>query len=119
MSYKNYEDPVRLSCFKLCTACYRCADKGCMTKCNSCSGRPDPTKKKEPHDIDDRCRCKEGILQARHRNGSLIQLQYPRDPFAGKIEQREVSEDERDWEAYVNQQRERLDDPNFDPIQFS
>lgn len=91
-----------------------------MTKCNGCSGRDDPTRTKhDPYDIDDRCRCSEGILQARLQSGQLIQYRYQNNPFGGGTKPRDLTEDERAWQEYVRQQRERMNDPNFNPVEIT
>ena len=116
MSYKNHKNPAELDCFRMCGACKRCGDKGRYAKCQSCSGRVDPELRREPHDIDDQCRCKEGVFQFRLQNGRLIQKRYSQDPFQNTVKYEPYTEDERDWDSYVNSQRERFDDPNWDPV---
>ena len=113
------ENPADLPCFSACSACFRCEDKGRYAKCNSCSGRQDPKLRKDPHDIDDRCRCSEGILQVRMGNGKLMQRKYPHNPFEGQIQQETKTQDELEYEAYLNDMREQLDDPDYDPIQIT
>jgi hypothetical protein len=111
-------NPTDLDCWKSCLSCFRCEDKGKYDKCNRCSGRSDEELRKEPHDIDDRCRCKEGILQVRTQKGQLVQAKMPSDPFAGVVKHDPRTQDESDWQAYLDQQRERLNDPYWDPVAF-
>lgn len=114
----RYENPSELPCWSTCASCFRCEDKGKYAKCNRCSGRHDPEGRRDPHDIDDRCRCKEGVLQMRLKNGHLIVSPIPHDPFAGAVQQETQTQDEREWLQYLDSQREKMDDPNWDPIQF-
>ena len=116
MSYAHRENPAELSCFRACKACARCEDKGRYARCNWCSGRHDPELRRDPYDEDDHCRCTEGILQWRTQEGRFIQIKYPHNPFAGKVELEPKSQDELDWEMYLEQQRERFNDPEYDPI---
>ena len=116
MSFKNAKDPIDLSCFKTCTSCARCANKGSLPACNSCSGRPDRELRKEPRDYMDRCRCTEGILQYRLKSGKLVIRKFESNPFVSKVITDAETADERDWREFVTEQRERFNDPNFDPI---
>lgn len=118
MSFKYHDNPSQLSCFQMCRSCFRCSDKGSMPACNSCSGRHDPELKREPHDQMDRCRCAEGIMQYRLQNGRLMVRKFMSDPFGGKVVTDAETQDERDWSAYITEQRERMDDPDWDPIVF-
>ncbi len=110
-------NPTDRSCFHACGACNRCDDKGRYVQCGSCSGWHDPLVIRKP-DRDDRCRCTEGILQLVTRKGQFIQAPYPHNPFKGKIEHEKITEDERDFEQYLQQERERRDDPHWDPVQW-
>lgn len=112
-------NPIERSCWKTCPACLRCEDKGTKSQCAHCSGRRDPKLIKDPHDIDDKCRCTEGILQYRLQTGKLIKTNYPHDPFQGTVYSKETSQDERDWDAYLYKQRELLGDENWNPVQFT
>lgn len=113
------EDPADLPCFKACTACYRCSDKGKYAKCSGCSGRHDPKLRRDPYDDRDQCRCSEGILQIRMKNGKLAQYKYPHNPFAGNIQSESRTKDEEEYDDYVNMMREKLDDPYYDPVQIT
>lgn len=41
---------------------------------------------------------------------------FKSNPFKNKVQYEKKTEDERDWDAYVNDMREKLDDPNWNPI---
>ena len=90
-----------------------------MAACSSCSGRFDPQLRRDPYDIDDRCRCREGVLQYRTKVGRLIVTKFPTNPFEKRMVFDAMSQDEKEWEQYVNEERERLNDPSFDPVQFA
>lgn len=117
MTYRNRENPTDLPCYRGCAACFRCENKGRYTKCWSCSGRHDPELKRAPDDFMDRCRCSEGILQLRLQTGKLVVTKYPHDPYEGAVVQQTPGEDERDWNSYLQETRERLNDPNYDPLE--
>lgn len=120
MTYSGdiWRNPSDLSCFKACTSCFRCEDKGKYAKCNRCSGRHDPEMERDPYDIDDKCRCTEGILQLRTKDGRFIKTKFPHDPFDGNVKTDAVSQDEQDWNDYLYEMRSKYDDPDWDPIQF-
>lgn len=105
-------------CWSTCSACYRCKDKGRYSQCSNCSGRHDPHLYSEP-DPDDFCVCGEGILRWRARDGRLVIRKYSSNPFETKVVTEKKTEDERDWEAYLMDVRERMDNPNWDPIQIT
>lgn len=113
-------NPSELNCFLSCASCTRCSEKGRYAKCQHCSGRHDPSLRKDPYDIDDVCRCNEGILQWRVNSGKekgmLVQRRLKSDPFGGQVKTDAVSQDERDWNAYLKEKREIMNDPNWDPI---
>lgn len=69
-------------------------------------------------DRDDACRCKEGILQMRLKSGRLVKRKYESSPFGGSVKTDVETQDERDWNSYVADQRELRDDPEYDPIRF-
>lgn len=114
----RYENPSEKSCWDMCSSCFRCSDKGKYAKCNSCSGRHDPDMKRDPYYIDDRCRCTEGILQYRLQNGQMIVRKFHSSPFAGQVVTDAETEDEQEWTRYIQEQREKLNDPTWDPVQF-
>lgn len=111
------QNPSDKHCWSMCSSCYRCSQKGCMSACASCSGRHDPNDRRYP-DPDDYCRCAEGILQYKTQNGKLIVKKFYQNPFGGTVKTESASQDETDWQAYLKASREKLDDPNWDPITF-
>lgn len=111
------QNPSDKYCFQMCKSCYRCADRGSKAECQSCSGRHDPDVKRYP-DPDDYCDCRNGILRYRLQNGRLIIQKFHHNPFGGKVTSEAQTADERDWQSFLNTAREKLDDPNWDPIQF-
>ena len=113
----TYRDPFTRHCWKTCGSCGRCENKGSRSQCNGCSGRVDDLGQKVPH-IDDRCRCTEGILQLVNKDGKMFQVRMPRNPFAGTVTHEAKSQDEQDYEAYLNEQREKFDNPNWDAVTF-
>ena len=115
MSIRN---PSEKNCFNPCSACHRCSDKGKWESCASCSGRRDPARRIYP-DPDDTCACKEGVLRWKTQKGQLIVTRYPGDPFGGKVQTEKATSDEEQYNQYVKEQRERLDDEHWDPVQFS
>jgi len=67
-------------------------------------------------DPDDFCSCTQGILRWRAKDGRLIISKYKTNPFKTKIITESKTQDEKDWESYVWDLREKLDNPNYDPI---
>lgn len=118
MSYKNARNPQDLPCWRGCTSCGRCANKGMYISCQWCSGRCDPELKKPTRDIDDKCKCSDGIFQYRMKNGYLLVTVLPQDPFKGSITPPPDDPDERDWRRWLQEQREYLQDSNWNPIQY-
>lgn len=114
----KYENPSELPCWSSCLSCYRCEDKGKYEKCNRCSGRHDPDMRRDPYYIDDRCRCKEGVLQYRLKSGAMIMKRFLSSPFKAKVVTDAETQDEADWNQYVSEQREKYNDPTFDPVRF-
>lgn len=119
MSYAGHINPTELPCYAACKACLRCSDKGKYAKCASCSGRYDPELKYDPYDIDNHCDCKNGVLRWRTKEGKLIITPYPSNPFEGAVVKERETQDERDWNAYLHQQREKRNDPSFNPIEIT
>lgn len=111
----TYKNPVDNWCWVFCSSCNRCQDKGRYTKCSGCSGRYDPEGIIDP-DPSDYCDCKNGTLRWRTKQGKLIMTKFKSNPFKGTVKYEKKSEDERDWESYVNDMREKLNDPNWNPI---
>lgn len=112
-------NPSDKSCWRLCRVCSRCADKGKYAKCNSCSGRHDPYEKRDPYYIDDRCRCTEGIMQYLLKNGKLLQKRFPSNPFESRMRAEVESEEERDYNASIQEMRERTGIEDYDPVRFN
>lgn len=52
------------------------------------------------------------------QEGRVVGFRFKSDPFAGTVQYETVSQDESDWQSYLNDAREKLDDPNYDPIQW-
>lgn len=109
------ENPSSKWCWETCSACFRCKNKGRFGQCGDCSGRHDPFLRTEV-DEHDYCSCTEGVLRWRAKNGMLIVKRYTKNPFESKILTEAKTEDERDWEAYLKDLREKLDNPNYDPL---
>lgn len=38
------------------------------------------------------------------------------NPYAGSVTYEKKSEDERDWESYLKDMREKMNDPDWNPI---
>jgi hypothetical protein len=111
----TYVNPSDKRCWHTCSACLRCEDKGMWAKCQNCSGRHDPFGITDP-DIDDKCRCTEGILQFVTFKREFKQVKYKSNPFTGQIITKPKTEDERDWESYLQSMRDKLESPDWDPI---
>lgn len=110
-----YQNPTTKECWVFCSSCNRCQDKGRYTKCNGCSGRYDPKGCIEP-DRDDYCDCKNGVLRWKTKEGKLLMTRFKTNPFKGQVTYVKKSQDERDWDSYVKDMREKMDDPNWNPI---
>jgi hypothetical protein len=111
----SYANPSHKYCWETCKACFRCANKGCKASCNSCSGRHDPFGHVDA-DIDDYCDCKNGVLRWRTQKGQLVVSRYKKDPFQGKVTMEKETQDQRDWDQYLRDMREKLDNPTWDPV---
>lgn len=111
----TYANPSHKTCWNTCKACFRCENKGSKAECVLCSGRHDPFGHVDP-DRDDYCDCKNGVLRWRTQKGQLVISKYASNPFAGKVSTERETQDERDWNQYLNDMRERLDNPNWNPI---
>lgn len=105
-------------CWSTCSACFRCGDKGRYAQCSGCSGRHDPHHAVDP-DPDDFCMCKENILRWRAKNGQLVVIKYNKNPFDNTVITESKTEDEKEWDAYLMDVRERMDNPDWDPIQIT
>ncbi len=113
----TYRDPLDRHCWRTCMSCRRCSNKGSRPECHSCSGREDEFGQKVPN-IDDKCRCTEGILQLVTKDNRFLQVKMLSNPFKGTIKRDAITEDERDYEEYLKSERERRNDKSWDPIQF-
>jgi hypothetical protein len=113
----SYKNPTDKSCWVFCRSCNRCADKGKYNKCKGCSGRYDPHGKIDP-DQDDFCDCKNGVLRWKTKEGRLIVTKFKTNPFAGVVHYEKKSQDERDWDSFVSDTREKLGDPDWYPITY-
>ncbi len=111
----SYPNASQLPCWETCGSCYRCKDKGRYTKCNKCSGRHDPFGRHGP-DLDDYCDCVNNKLRWRTQEGQLIITPFKKNPFEGEIVMEKKTSDEADWDAYVNDLREKMQNPEFTPI---
>jgi hypothetical protein len=109
------QNPSTKACWITCGSCFRCGDKGRYTFCNKCSGRHDPFLQTIA-DPDDYCRCTEGILQWRAKSGQQIITKFNKDPFNSKVITETKTEDEKEWDQYLHDVRERMDNPDYDPI---
>ncbi len=111
----RYTNPSTLPCWETCGSCFRCIDKGRYTKCNECSGRHDPYGRTEA-DPDDFCDCRNGVLRWRTKDGQLVVRRINHNPYRGQVITDSRTQDERDWDAYLQDVREKMDNPNYDPI---
>jgi hypothetical protein len=41
---------------------------------------------------------------------------FKANPFKGQVKYQKKSEDERDWDSYVADMRNKMGDPNWNPI---
>lgn len=114
-SRHRYRDPVNKHCFRPCVSCFRCANKGMKIECDSCSGRPDPTGERIPH-TDDFCDCRNGVMRWMTKDGRLVVRRFMSNPFKGTVKTDAVTSDESDWNAYLYERREQIDNPEWDPI---
>lgn len=114
--------PQEKSCFSLCLSCFRCEKKGtnACPAAYSCSGHieTDEGHDWDKYDRDDECRCKEGIMQVRLKSGNLVRRKFLSSPFESTVKTDAISQDESDWNAYLQEKREFLGDESFDPLQF-
>lgn len=111
----SFSNPSEKWCWETCNACYRCANKGRYSHCENCSGRHDPFSRVDPHP-DDFCDCKNGVLRWRAQDGKVFVRRYDRNPFKAKVIVENKTQDEKDWESYVQDMREKFDNPNWDPV---
>lgn len=114
MSFRN---PTEKWCWVTCASCFRCHDKGRYPSCGSCSGRSEALRVIEP-DPDDYCDCRNGILRYRTKSGRFIMRKFMSNPYKGEVKTDAETQDERDWNAFIDEKREKMDDPTWDPIQM-
>lgn len=112
-------NPSTKQCWKTCMSCYKCENKGKYSFCDSCSGRHDPEGKWDPYDREQYCDCRNGILRHRLQSGKLITKKFMSNPYGGRVLTDAVSQDEQDWNQFIHEKREQLNDENWDPIQFN
>lgn len=113
----SFENASEKDCWQTCASCYRCKNKTRYTKCAGCSGRHDPYGQMGP-DLDDYCDCTQGVLRWRTKSGKLTITRMKSDPFAGQMLTERDTVDERDWNAYLQDVREKMDNPTWDPIKY-
>jgi hypothetical protein len=82
-----------------------------------CSGRYDPNLSISTDD-DDYCDCHNGNLRWKTKQGRLIITKFKSNPYKGEVKYDKKTEDERDWDSFVSDTREKLNDPNWNPISF-
>ncbi len=114
----TFRSPPTRSCWNWCPSCSRCQDRDRFNCGSICSGRIDEKGQREPHP-DDYCRCKEGILQWVRDNGKMLQSHFVTNPFKATFKMQTYDQDEADYDAYVNDMREKYDREDYDPLQFS
>jgi len=116
----SYVNPVTRSCFVGCASCHRCekrAHDGCPFP-TTCSGRPDVEGMRDPHP-DDLCQCKTGVLRWVTKEQRVIIRRFKSSPFGGQIKTDTQDQADHDWNAYLNEKRNQIGDPNYDPVQFA
>lgn len=107
----------RRECWKPCRSCFKCEDQGKFAKCASCPGRADFYRRMY-NDPDSYCDCRNGILRHRTQAGRLIVRKFLSSPYGGSVRTDAVSEDEEQWNAYIQERREFLQNPTWDPIKM-
>ena len=116
----TYPNPAFKSCWRTCQSCFRCENKmkydSNYNGCRGCSGRFDMYGVTDPHE-DDQCRCAEGVLQYVKSTGEFKQVRFKHNPFNVRVKQIEESEDERDFERYVDEKKKKYDMETFQPIE--
>lgn len=117
-SRHTYRDPMQKSCFRQCGSCLRCQNKGMKTECDPCSGRPDEGGERIPH-TDDFCDCRNGVMRWMTKEGQLIVRRYGSNPYKAEVKTDAVTADEHDWNAYLNERREKLNDPTWNPVRVT
>lgn len=54
----------------------------------------------------------------RLQDGRMVQVKYPSNPYKGSVTTDSKTQDEKDWEAYLHDERSRRNDETWDPVQF-
>lgn len=114
----SYQNASEKDCWQTCGSCFRCANKTRYTKCNDCSGRHDLSGHMGP-DLDDYCECNIGVLRWRDKKGTLRISRFKNDPFGGQTIMERRTQDEADWGQFLQDNRERMNNPTWDPIQYT
>lgn len=114
-------NPSSKRCWSACPSCMKCSKKGAPGHgnnpgCASCSGRHDPLERWDPFDRDVYCDCKNGILRHRLQTGRLIIRKFLSNPFGGSVVTDAVNKDEEQWNQFIAEKREQLNDETWDPI---
>lgn len=107
----------RRQCWRPCRSCWKCEDQGRYSQCATCPAQVDILRRKYP-DPDAYCDCHNGILRHRTQKGQLIIRKFLSSPYEGRVQTDAISEDERDWNTYVAERREFLNNPQWDPVQY-
>ncbi len=113
----TYRNPAEKQCWETCQACYRCEAKGSYLRCRNCSGRFDLEGITDPCE-DDFCDCRNGVLRWKPERGPLIVTRYKVNPYGGSVKMEEKTQDEKDWESYLSDLREKHDSEHLNPIQI-
>jgi hypothetical protein len=53
------------------------------------------------------------------KSGRLIRRRFATNPFKGKVTTEKITQDESEWNSWIKEKREQLDDPSFDPVTFA
>lgn len=116
----TYQNPVTRPCFEMCSSCFRC-DRRRSSSCpdfENCSGVPDKEGMRVPH-RDHVCTCKEGVMRWVTKKDVLVIRRFESNPFNKTVTTDAKSEDERDWDAFISEKREAMNDEFYDPIRFN
>lgn len=115
----SWQNASEKDCWKTCGACFRCENKDVNSKkCHNCSGRHNPTGHMAPDD-EDFCACSTGVLRWRDKVGQLRITKYNKNPFKSSLVTETKTADEREWEGYLHDVREKMDNPNWTPIKWT
>jgi len=111
----TYQNPSTKECWQYCFSCGRCENKGRYDKCKSCSGRYDPRGIIDAHP-EDYCDPRNGVLRWKTGTGRIVITRFKSNPYAGSVQIEQKTQDERDWDSYVKDTREKMNDPKWNPI---